>query len=381
MKLTIQSTTSLRLIELIRSALWQTAPDSSIFSDGKTDWEAIGELAVKNTVMPLAIQGALALPHSLLPPREWILKAYSYQQRNRRTHVFVNNCLTEAVSALKKAGLSPVLLKGQAYAQSYPDPALRQCGDIDLYIGKEDYIRAISAADAYGWEKDDSGKAPGHKHIGCKLRNIRVELHRIASRLPIPIAGREFERWSCKQLTACRRNIYIEGTEIPVPSHIFDVIFVFLHLYLHFINGGIGLRQLCDWVLILHSNSANIDKQELLILLKKFRLLRAWQLFGPIAVETLGLPENEFPFYSDSGINKSALILSRIINEGNFGRHSVHHKPRPAGYFRGKLHTITQISRRLVPLLRIDPLMVTGSYINLLSTGLTHFLSDLRTIL
>ena len=47
--------------------------------------------------------------------------------------------LKKAWKALEDAGIRPVLLKGFGLAENYPQPDLRQCGDIDIFVGKDAY--------------------------------------------------------------------------------------------------------------------------------------------------------------------------------------------------------------------------------------------------
>ena len=42
--------------------------------------------------------------------------------------------MLQAVAMLRKQGIEPVLLKGFSLAALYPNPALRQFGDIDLFV-------------------------------------------------------------------------------------------------------------------------------------------------------------------------------------------------------------------------------------------------------
>ena len=45
-----------------------------------------------------------------------------------------NITLQKIVQELRSEGIDPYVLKGQGIAQYYPNPDLRQCGDIDLYV-------------------------------------------------------------------------------------------------------------------------------------------------------------------------------------------------------------------------------------------------------
>lgn len=60
-------------------------------------------------------------------------------------HSQMNMTLQLLVLTLRKAGIEPVLLKGQGLSRYYPTPELRQCGDIDIYVGEENYEKAYDA--------------------------------------------------------------------------------------------------------------------------------------------------------------------------------------------------------------------------------------------
>ncbi|MDE5877693.1 MAG: nucleotidyltransferase family protein [Muribaculaceae bacterium] len=365
-----------QFLELVRATMWQTPVDCRLFRDYTVDWEAIGKLSLQQTVGNLVIEGAMSLPPELMPPKEWLRYGYSFIERNRRTHLILDSCVAEAVRLLQETGIKAILLKGQAYARCYPQSDLRQCGDIDLYVGESNYLPAYKAACKLGWESSEKF-IPDSKHYGCTLRGIRIELHRLAGRFPSHSVNRRFQEWSRRQLSAGERSVIIGGEEIPLPTPIFDVIFVFMHLYLHFINGGIGLRHICDWVLLLHTHSDNINRQELRKCLKDFRLLKAWCLFTPIAVEQLGVPQSECPFYSAEYRKKSNKIFSFILRGGNFGRYGSEGSGRPEGYLKGKLYSLRRHSKKMLSYLSIDPNTVIRHYSNFLFKGTKIVLTDI----
>lgn len=365
-----------QLLALVRAALWNSPADSRDFI-GNVDWDAVNEMALRHTVGTLVATGAFSLPEELRPPKKLIQESYAYMVRNRRTHSLVNSCLVEAVAQLRKAGIEPVLLKGQAYARYYSDPTLRQCGDIDLYIGKENYALACNASRQQGWEERQNENIDPHaKHFGCYLHGVRLELHRVAAQFPSSSEGRRFSVWSRYQLSSVTRTMRVADEVVTVPSPMFDTVFVFLHLYTHFIEGGGGLRQLCDWVMLLHAHAHAIDRDELKACLKDFGLLHAWRMFATIAVEHLGLPEQEFPFYTTRYRAKSEKLLNLVMRDGNFGHYSPGRTERPDGYWRGKLHTFIHYPRRLMTLLPLAPRRIIVAYGNFIYKGTRHVVME-----
>lgn len=331
---------------------------------------------MQQTVGMLAIKGALSLPTEILPPKEWIHKAYSFIERNKRTHMLVDSCVATATEKLKDAGIPSILLKGQAYARAYPDPILRQCGDIDLYVGDKNYFSAYKVSHQLGWESHEIFR-PSTKHYGCALKNVRIELHRIAARLYPKSSDLKFQEWCQENLKDSERSIEIGGEPICVPSPLFNVVFVFTHMYNHFINGGIGLRHICDWTMLLHVHYNELDRQQLKQCLKEFGLMRGWRFFAPIAVELLGLPKQECPFYSTECSSSAAKIFSFIMMEGNFGRARIKNPKRPKGYIAGKAYSLCELTSNLYSKLWIDPYKITGYYCNYVIKGIKWVMIDL----
>lgn len=365
-----------QLLALVRSSLWQQSADEAKFSKERVDWQRIAELALQQTVGILTIEAALALPSDIRPPKEWIQKAFAFIEANRRTHLLIDGCVAESVSRLRNEGINAVLLKGQAYARAYPRPEMRQCGDIDLYVGKDCYQRAYEAVKEFGWEREERF-IPKAKHYGCRLRGIRIELHRIAGQLPSRSADRKFQKWSRTQLKESQDCLIIGGEKVTVPTPVFNVVFVFMHLYLHFLNGGIGLRHICDWTMLIHSHAKEINTSELEQKLKDFRLMRAWKIFAPIAVEHLGLPSEECPFYSSKNSGEAERVLSFILKEGNFGRARQKGSIRPEGYLAGKIYSFKRHSARMYSKLRFDPNTISRAYGSYVIRGITRVLKDI----
>lgn len=365
-----------QLLSLVRASLWQTPVECLPFNARHIDWDEIGKLSVQQTVGALAFNAAMRLPQELLPPKGWIRKAYSFIVCNKQTQMLLDSCVADASARLTATGIRPILLKGQAYARVYPEPGLRQCGDIDLYVGEEQYFPAYQATKNFGW-KSEERFIPYGKHYGCFNKEVRIELHRIAATLPSRSANRRFQEWSRQLLQQGHDTILIGEQQIEVPPPVFNLIYVFLHMYMHFLNGGIGLRHVCDWTMLLHAHYKAYDMAELEKLLKEFHLLNGWRFFTPIAVRYLGLPEQECPLYSPECINKADRILTLIMKEGNFGRARKKKTERPKNYLAGKVYSLLQVTSRSYSRVLLDPAMTLRYYINFVRIGSKAVIMDL----
>ena len=372
------ATTRQQAFALLRAGLWNSSADATLFG-GDTDWDTILTFAARQTVAALVAEAIGTLPHACQPPAPVMHRQRSIVTTTMRSHALLNRALVETVTMFRAAGIEPILLKGQGVARNYAVYTLRQCGDIDLYIGSHQYPRARALARA--WEPDDQSATESTKHYHFHHGRVTVELHRIAETLPLPWHNRRFQRWTQHYLTVptaaeqaaspVLRSVLIGGAEITLPPVQFDVLYIFNHLWHHFAEGGgIGLRQLCDWVRYLHTFASQIDRAQLRTDLHSLGLWRPWCLCGTIAVDELGLPEAEFPFYTRRYALQAQQIVAMIEDAGNFGFYDLAAQGRPDGYVAGKVHSLRRMHRRYGQLLRICPRETLAAWARYIYTGI-----------
>ena len=330
-----------QLFNLVKAALWQTAADGSLF-DEQTDWQAIYKLARKQTVMGIAYDGMLTLPAELQPQRALKLQWSNALMQCEDNNHLLNQRVETLFCHYQAAGLKPLLLKGQGVAQSYPHPEHRQPGDIDVYIGEQDYERANQLLAELGGEIESESVKHSHGH----WQGVTVENHYLLTQFASPSANR-FLRKEVLPMLPGNRTVTIEGNAIPVLPLEVDLFFVLVHLALHFLSGGIGLRQLCDWTCLLHAHASQIDKAEVVRLLQGVGLLQAAKAVGAIVVNHLGLPQDELPFMLDEADKqRGEWLLTDILQGGNFGFHGSFRRNRPNGRISGRWYTFKQTVKR-----------------------------------
>lgn len=369
------SRTEQQFFTLLRSGLWNSPVDDSLFS-GDTDWSAILKMALMQTSGGVVFDGISKLPENLQPPTAIMRRFYQTVIRIEQSHGLFNERLSRVILLLQSEGIHPILLKGQGVAQNYPNPVRRQCGDIDLYIGKKDYRRACELAVQKGIVSDETLES--HKHFYFEWDGVVIEFHRIVEKLPDPFINKKFQEWTQYHLHRNTLKVWnLNNTEVLLPPPNFNALYIFNHAFLHFIADGIGCRQLSDWVMYLHTFHDQIDRPELMKDLETFGLLRAWQIFGNIAVHELGLSKEEFPFYTDKFRDISQkVILKDILLLGNFGRYDPKWATRPAGYLSGKLHNFRMKNRRTLNLFSTIGGNVVLYYVYYLVIGIQQIVND-----
>lgn len=362
-------------LSLVRSALWGMEPDVRPSAD---EWPLILRMASQQTVMGLVSDAVAKLPADRRPAPELWLKLHQFRVSNIRSHALLNTRLAEVLDLFRSAGLRPVLFKGQGLAANYPDPTARQCGDLDIYIGEDDYLKACEVAiKAFGAHDCD---AESKKHYHLRFGEVDVEVHRIAESLPGFKADRKYQEWTRRQLLESElRQVEINGISVDVPPVAFDAIYILNHTWHHFVNGGIGLRQVCDWTMYLHRFHDCIDIRTLEQDLRDFSLLKVWKTFAYIAVNYLGLPQEECPLYEEGHEHLADKVLDRILSEGNFGRYyEGRNTPRPEAYTAGKLHSFRITTGRYLQLFPLFPGIALRYYGHFIASGVYHYFKGLK---
>ena len=70
-------------------------------------------------------------------------------RNNLLNQLRLKQILASAVSLLRQHGIEPVLLKGFGLAMLYPNPNLRQFGDIDLFVGLDNFASIFASGEIW----------------------------------------------------------------------------------------------------------------------------------------------------------------------------------------------------------------------------------------
>jgi len=310
-------------LELVRAGLWEDLKfkDESLkFKDfGSADWDALLLLAREQSVVGLLAAG-LEHVKDVQVPHGWafqvVRKALSLEQKNRNKNVFVN----ELTGELEGEGIRAVMVKGQGLAQCYKRPLWRASGDIDLYLDEDDFqkAKAFFRPRVNKFDPDNDYT----RHINMTYKGWVVEIH-----------ANQHSRLSARTdrvLDEVHRDIFYKGgvriwdnggKAVTLPSADNDAILVFTHFLHHFYNGGIGLRQICDWCRLLYTYRESLNYGLLESRIRQMGLLTEWKAFYNLACKYLGMPDLDPRFMvHDSRLDKKAeRIMDFIMEVGNFG--------------------------------------------------------------
>ncbi len=310
----LQQTATL-FIELLRSGLWNHPVRTELFEGEDVDWAAIAEMATQQTTAGLLGVGLSQLPKQMVPRYLKMVntrEVVEIEDKNQQMNTF----LPKLFAVFEKEGVHPWLIKGQGVGQDYADPLKRVPGDIDVFFPEvEEYERMRHLFLRKLPKESISADTPKTKNFEFFQQDIYIELHgRVVAEVNRK-CNRHFQEFlqEVKAMPARRWN------GVPLPPPAFDAVFIFTHLVRHYFGGGIGLRQVCDWMRFLHRHGKDIDKDLLGRHLERLGLMKLWKVFGAMAVDFLGCPQEDMPFYESRERKRGERILLYILESGNFG--------------------------------------------------------------
>lgn len=230
-----------------------------------------------------------------------------------QNQVPLQHTLEKAWKAMTKTGIRPVLMKGAGLAALYPEPHFRTWGDIDLYVGPEQYHPACAAMrETFPTALKFDEELEHYKHYNLIADGISIEVHRVTVSLQHPRDERLYARME-REGMAKAEEMDSNGLKVLVPEPTFNALFVFLHSWEHMLSAGANIRQLCDLALLLHRYAGRIDAPRLKKYLKALHLMDVWHLYAFTLVESLGLPAEEALFYTPEIAPRAERLIEDLL--------------------------------------------------------------------
>ena len=305
-------------LELLRAGLWDTELDLSLFK-GDVDWRAVADIAKKQTVTGIVMDGIAKLPQELRPNKviyfNLIYIVKQIEEGNRRT----NKAIPIIMNELRSKGCDSLLQKGQGVAMNYRIPYHRQVGDIDLLVGFDEdaYRKACGLMEGVSAHVGQNNRK--RRHAEFSVSEIPVEIHGNVDSFINRRCDTRIAAWAKERVNGDKLIFHSRFGDIELPPFNFDAVYIFVHMAGHYMGGGVGLRQVSDWMMYMNRNYDRIDMEMLKSDIEWLGIGRYWGLFAAMAVKYLGYPAGRMPFYDAAYEKKCGRLLSHIFLTGNFG--------------------------------------------------------------
>ena len=322
------------LLLLLRNALWGEPIQMGDEKMAQERYEAIMQLAQEQAVTGLA--GGAMMAGGIRLAKQPAMEVYALtgatQQRNRQ--------IDRAVAALcqrleQEEGIRLIVVKGQTLARHYPDPSLRQSGDIDFIVHPDDWQRAMTLLRER--MHLDICDTHSEKHVEFTVKDIDFEMHRMLTVFAHPGHQRYWEQTVMPEIWGNVAHTDILGQRVPVLSPTHEVLYTFVHIFFHLIIEGIGLRQFCDWATVTERTRRDVDTEALQRHLEGIGLQKAYTGLGAVLTDRLGLPMEHFPYPISAQEHQQVdTLMENIWKMGNFGHNQKYAQER--GILHGAQH-------------------------------------------
>ncbi len=202
--------------------------------------------------------------HKLLPVASFVLNDDArISENNRRLlqdEAFAqiisqengNSAFLKAYKALTEAGAKPIAVKGCVCASLWSEPSLRISGDADILAKDGDFETCRRVLESLGYKP--SGHDPSNEICFSNPKGCRIELHSSPFKEDASFSKLNSAVGDMSEMAS---TVNIDGVEIICPGVQDHFVYLVLHAFKHFVNSGVGIRQLMDICLL--SKDESID--------------------------------------------------------------------------------------------------------------------------
>ena len=324
------------------------------FLDGSAlngfDWQRFYAFAKKQTLVGIIMEGISRLPKAVAPKQGLLMNWFMMSQNIRRQNMMLNAATAEIYNKVKAAGYDCCILKGQANAAMYANPAARTPGDVDMWVNaSREEIRQLAQTLAKENGRIDE---ESYNHIALTTNGISVELHYTPGFMANFTYNHRLQQWFRESIdTQCRNMIALpdEAGEVAAPTAAFNAVYQLYHLYHHYFYEGVGLRQVVDYYYVMWNVECGMWSEECGVknssldnsssqakprttqhstfnIQHSLTRLGLWHFAGAMMYvlhEVLGLPEEKMIAPMDK--KRGEMLLNDILCGGNFGHHDERH--------------------------------------------------------
>ena len=221
------------------------------------DWPVIFTLANQQKLLPILFEAVRKTPAAA--ENAPLFSAAKQQVIGQVLHQTMHAAeFADLYRKLRKAGLHPIVVKGQLCSRLYPLKDHRISADDDLYIPDAEFMACHEQLLANGLTTDTpADELPAADEVSYTKKGspLYIELHRHL------FDSSEDAHDELNHFFTDLKPVEIDGFLAVLPHE--HLLYLILHAYKHFVRSGIGLRQFCDIGLWAREYHGQIDWQRL----------------------------------------------------------------------------------------------------------------------
>lgn len=257
---------------------------------------------------------------------------------------------------MEENGIAYVVFKGLAVARYYPEPFVRTMGDVDFYVPKSCFDRAVEVIERGLNVVMD--KEEVDKHYSFDWQGIRFEMHYQIETFGNHRHQHRFDRMIDEAMAEHADSFTVcdsdgNETEVSVLPPTEDLIVVFKHWFNHLLVEGVGLRQTLDLAVLLNVYRDKINVARLMTALDGIGYMKAFRAMLAMMMRYLGLDWfDNFFVYNRCDERYANKLMAAVMESGNFGRKA--YRNHTTGK-KKSMETATRALRHCVTFLRLAP--------------------------
>jgi len=248
------------IMELIGCALNGGVPE---LEDG-FDFEKAYEFAQQRQITPLLYYGAINVPGfmDIVAGKKFFKSTMNMSFYCAEQDATINS----VVEAFKQNKIHHLMVKGTIIRRLYPYPEMRLMSDAEILIKEEEYSKIMPIMQSLGFVE----QYESDHELVWKKEDFTIELHKSL----VPSYNKDYYEYfgdGWKLATRVDQNT-CEGFMTDEDSFIYN----FVHYAMHYRNGGIGVKHVTDFYVIMQKNP-RLDFTYIEAELQKLQLMEFWE--------------------------------------------------------------------------------------------------------
>jgi len=300
-------------VDLLRELIQISIGKIDRFSSVPTpeEWESLYAEARKQ-----AILGVTYMALESIPPKQLSNPAVASKWKDKKEkiaimgEVYEDHC-RRISGILSRLGYRSCILKGQGLSSRfYPEPFLRQCGDIDVWVdgSRKEIVCNLR-------RKYEVHHIYYHE---CKVGffpHLTTEVHFIPIRMFNPMNSCRLKRFFKESMDEAM-TAELPGKGYCTPEAPFNAVYLMGHILRHALKRGVGLRHIWDYYYVLGTMTPS-QKEEARKQLRRLGLEGICSEVMYVLNYLFGVEKDELLF--PPAEKRGRQLLSEILRDGNFG--------------------------------------------------------------
>ena len=313
------------------------------------EWKQMFLFLQQQSLLGVALPMLKTLPREQCPTGDLPLVWYTLGDRLRLMNADLNRKCVEVSLWFEEHGFHTCILKGQGNAAMYPDPSLRNSGDIDVWLWPRTVNgERLMVSDERLTVNGEGGTGTLLSKTSLKKRRAEIlkfvrtslgEQDVFYHHVDFPMfEGTEVEvhfmpTWMNSYFNNNKLQCFLEaeaeasftnetsigeGQVIHTPTWVMNVVFQLIHIQKHLFAEGIGLRQVMDYYYLLLRRGSEEECQKVLAVVHDLGLDTFLASLQWVLQQVFGLKDEYLIGTTDK--ENGTLLLGEILSGGNFGK-------------------------------------------------------------